>query len=138
MSSGTSSYASTLWLPVLFGLATIPVNMFAGLVTQQPRANDDGGTVSAYEPDDAAYRRVTVGIGSSWWDAINGTVANHSQLNFATPTADWGTITQVILCDQVSLGNLLAWGDLRNPQPVLAGVAPNFPAGSLVMSMPAG
>lgn len=38
-----------------------------------------------------------------------GTTSNNAVINFATPSAGWGTVTYIGLMDAVTSGNLLAW-----------------------------
>jgi hypothetical protein len=135
--SSITTYAAGRWLPILFGIGTTPTNYWVGMVLQPPGVNDDGSSVLAFEPQDSAYHRQVMSLGPSWWDANdNGTVSNHSDINFDVPNVGWGYLTHVILCDDEFLGNLYSWGALRNPQNVLQGVAPTIPAGSLILSMP--
>ena len=139
MPSGISTFAAQKWLPLLFGIGSYPANYYACLLTQPPPASYDGASLAQFEPDDLAYHRQVMGTGGAWWTVgTGGLLTSVSAVSYPVPTADWGYVTHVALCDAASGGNLYCWGEIRNPQKVLQGIAPVIPAGSLVMSMPTG
>ena len=139
MAGGVSAYASGRWLSFVFGIGSQPPNYYVGLVTQAPLASFDGLSVGQYEPDDSAYQRQVQGTGGAWWVlGSDGLLVNTIDVVFPVPLADWGYITHAILCDAPIAGNFYAWGEIRNPQKVLQGIAPTIPAGSLILSMPTG
>jgi hypothetical protein len=139
MPSGVSTYASGRWLQFVFGIGSQPANYWVGLATAAPLASFDGLSMAQYEPDDPAYARQVQGLGPAWWVlGGDGMLTNTADIAFPAPGVDWGFITHAVLCDQALAGNLYCWGEIRNPQKIVQGVAPIIPAGSLVMSMPTG
>jgi hypothetical protein len=138
MPSGLSSFAAVGWLPILFGRGIAPGNYYVGLVTAAPPATYSGTDVMALEPQGGGYVRQAVGLGSGWWDLVDGGVANHNTIAFPTPTADWGRMTHAILCSAAGAGDLYAWGELRPPQSVLQAVPASFAPGGLIFTMPSG
>jgi len=137
MAGGISTRASGVWLPALFGIGAIPQQYYVGLVTAEPRGNDTGTSIFAIEPSGSAYRRQLYSIGPSWWQVTGGSVSNKSAVTFPTPLANWGYITHFVLCSAQNFGDLFAWGVLQNPQNVVQDVPPRFPAGAMILTMPA-
>jgi hypothetical protein len=139
MPNGISSYASGVWLPILFGIGVPPTQYWIGLTTAAPLPSYDGTTVMALEPQGGAYARQPVGTGTGFWDVqSNGVLSNHGTIGFPTPSADWGYLTHVIVCSNAGAGNLWAWGELVNPQNVLQSIGVSLPPGALVLTMPLG
>ena len=74
--------------------------------------------------------------------ASGGVTANTSQVNFATSTASWGTVTQVALVDHPTNTNwgvnvnVLAYGALTNAKTVDVGDIVRFDAGEFDFTQP--
>lgn len=71
--------------------------------------SDDGTGFT--EVSGGSYQRLATASGD--WEAATGTspsyVQNAVQLNFVTPTVDWGTVIGVGLFDSPTSGNMGAW-----------------------------
>ena len=121
---------------------SFPTTLFVGLLTAAP-SDSTGGT----EVVGGSYARVGVGCSLANWAgtqsagstvASNGTGAttsNNGVITFATPTANWGTITHFGIYDAVSSGNLLFWGPLSSSKAVFTGDAVSIQAGQLQVQM---
>lgn len=60
-----------------------------------------------------------------------GTTSNNTAINFATPSAGWGTVTHIGLMDAVTAGNLLVCTALTVGKTINSGDTVSFPAASL-------
>ncbi len=133
MAGFLSNYSNNKVLDLFFGSTTYtpPATLYMGL--SQTTANKTG-TVT--EPSGGAYARVAVPNNlTSFPAASTGTKSNAIQLNFATPTASWGTITTLFIADAATGGNVLALADLTTPMTITTGtLAPFVAAGALFLS----
>jgi hypothetical protein len=141
MAQFLSSYSADNVLNWLKGTAfpVVPANTYVALLTTAP--TDRAGT-SAVEVSGGAYARQA--IASSGWSSIStsgtGTttiyqISNSSVINFPTATASWGTVVGIALYDALTLGNLLAYGDLTSSVAVGSGSTFQIPASDLVFQM---
>jgi hypothetical protein len=111
-------------------------NIYVALFTANPTETSDTAT----EVSGGSYVRVQVTqVNSNWTQNSTGTdpqqVSNTNAINFATPSANWGTVTGVGIYDASTSGNLLYWGSLTNNKSVNNGdPAPSFPASALVIT----
>lgn len=60
-----------------------------------------------------------------------GTTSNNVAINFATPSAGWGTVTYIGLMDAVTSGNMLVCTALTTSKTINTGDTVTFPAASL-------
>jgi hypothetical protein len=60
-----------------------------------------------------------------------GTTSNNVAINFATPSAGWGTVTHIGLMDAVTNGNLFICTALITGKTINSGDTVSFPAASL-------
>ena len=117
----------------------VPATIYVALFTAAP-SDSGGGT----EVTGGAYARVLVGPSDTAWAATQGGTPasassgtggltdNGSVITFATPTANWGSITHMGIFDALTAGNLLLWGALTTAKTVNNGdPAPTFAAGAL-------
>ena len=122
---------------------TVPTTVYVGLLTAAP-SDSGGGT----EVSGGSYARVQVGPSDSAWQSTQGTTtavassgtggqtANGSAIAFATPTANWGTITHFGIYDASTSGNLLFWGALTASKTVNNGdPAPQFNSAALTVTL---
>ena len=111
--TSTFSAAPTLWL---------------GLFTADP-SESGGGT----EVTGGNYSRKALTAGSSWNAAVTSNDITYSSLaasqTFATPNANWGTITSVGVFDAATSGNLLFVATLATPTAVTDTNPPVIAAG---------
>lgn len=103
---------------------TQPANLYVALCSESITDSDTGSTIT--EPS-GGYSRQLI----STWDAASlGMAGNASSANFAA-TADWGTISDVGLCDALTAGNLLICGELTESKSVSNGDTLQFAVGAL-------
>ena len=122
-----SNYLETKILDHVFGGTsyTAPTNMYLGLYTAAP-SDAGGGT----EVSGGSYARVAVTFTTS-----GDTTSNTSALEFATATADWGTITHVGVFDASSGGNLMAYAALSASKAIETSDVFRVPAGDLDITL---
>lgn len=111
---------------------TIPT-VYVGLSSTTPLINGTGAT----EPSGGAYARVPTS-GTDWGTAAAGVIANATTLSFPTATADWvagANLTYVVLYDAATLGNLVGFGAITVPQPVLNGNTAAIPVGDITITL---
>lgn len=112
---------------------TAPATWYVGLLTAACSDSSAGTEVSG-----GAYARVGVASGTGNWAATsagNGTTSNVNAINFATPSAGWGTVTHFGLYDASSAGNLLVCQALTTSKTINSGDTVSFPASSLTFQI---
>lgn len=120
-----------------------PAAIWVALYTANPGETGGGTEVSG-----GSYARVQVGPGATIWQGTNGETTavdsagtggatqNIAAINFATPSANWGSISGVALLDASSAGNFLFYGTLTITKTVNNGdPAPSFLAGALTFTL---
>ncbi len=84
------------------------------------------------EVSGGAYARVQRDPLDANWSAA---VANSADIDFPTPTADWGRVGAFFIADAATNGNMLYLNVLTIPKTVNNGdAAPSFPAGTLTIA----
>lgn len=122
---------------------TVPSTIYIALFTAAP-SDSGGGT----EVSGGSYARVQVGPSDTAWAATQGGTPsapssgtggltdNGAAITFATPSANWGSITHFGIFDASTSGNLLFWGALTTPKTVNNGdPAPSFATGALDVTL---
>jgi len=120
---------------------TAPATTYVGLLTAAP-SDSGGGT----EVSGGSYARASVASGTSAWTATQGgtsgassgtggTTGNAATINFATPTAGWGTVTHFGVYDASTGGNLLFYGALTASKVINSGDSVSFAAGALTLQI---
>src|SRR6266702_449824 len=100
----------TTW-PTTSAWGAAPATTYVGLFTTAP-TTDASARYTGTEVTGGSYARAAV-TSSSGWSAISGgstapsQISNAGVITFATPTASWGTILAVGVCDAATTGNLL-------------------------------
>lgn len=143
MAGSLSDYAERALLRQLFRNTTAPqpATVYVALFTASPTDANTGTEVSG-----GSYARVAVptgtagtGAGSGWADpGASGAIStnNNAAITFPTPTANWGTVTQIGVYDAATVGNLLCWGDLSTSRTINNGdSAPSFAISALSISL---
>lgn len=106
---------------------------YVGLVTATTADDDTGSTIT--EVSGGSYARVQVnpnGGSSPTWDlAAAGLVDNTHLIQFPTPTASWGTVVGVVICDAATLGNLLGYDNSMTDEAIGIDDDVEFPIGDL-------
>jgi hypothetical protein len=106
-----------------------PAALYAGLFTAMPAEDGTGGT----EVTGGSYGRVACGPGDAWWNAAG---VNLQQIQFATPTANWGLVIGWGLFSASSGGTHMIARELEEPINVLIGEsAVAFEAGDLSIAV---
>jgi hypothetical protein len=114
------------------GSFTKPTVLAVGLFTAAP-SDAGGGT----EVTGGSYARATLNPLDANWAAPssgNGVTSNSSTITFATPSANWGSVTHFAVFDAASAGNMLFWGSLTVSKTINSGDTVTFPAGSLTFT----
>lgn len=124
------NYAEAKILDHVFKISayTPATHLLVALSTADP--TDDGSGLA--EPSGGSYARVQC---DGW--TRSGTaptqVANTADITFPTATGNWGTVTHFAILDDG--GNFIAAGALDVSQDVVTGVAVDFDAGDLVITL---
>lgn len=115
---------------------TPPATMYIALSSTTP--TEAAGNFT--EPSTGSYARVSTAAAD--WAAATGTApatkSTSTAKTFPTATADWSSaanLTHFGLYDASTAGNLLCWGALGTPKPVLNGDTASFASGALVLKL---
>ena len=112
------------------GSYTKPTVLAVALFTAAP-GEAGGGT----EVTGGSYARAQLNpLDANWTaaSATDGLTDNAAQLNFPSPSANWGLVTHQAIFDATTVGNMLIYGALAASKNVNSGdPAPFFAAGAL-------
>ena len=124
-----SNYLETEILDHVFGGAayTAPATLYLALHTANPDEDGSGAEVST---SGTAYARQTVAFTTS-----GNTTSNTSAVEYATATANFGTVTHVGVWDASTGGNLLAYAALTSSKTIETGDVFRVPAGDLDITL---
>lgn len=134
-------FADTVEQAILNGLLQGPAfagypTLHVGLSTTAPAGDGSGVT----EPSGGGYARVATTAAD--WAPATGTApaakSNSVTLTFPQATADWADgalLTHFTLHDAATGGNLVAFGALTTPKPVMSGDTASFPVGELTLQL---
>jgi hypothetical protein len=112
--SMSTAFKNALMNHALKGTAyTQPTHIYMGLTTSQNTDAAKGTEVTG-----GSYARVIV---DTWHATAAGASYNESDVTFPTATADWGTVTGMILMDDLTAGNYLDWCNLAVNKTVNSG-----------------
>lgn len=120
-------------LDLAFGAQTYtrPSSVYAALLTAPPGYTGGGTEVAG-----GSYIRTTItNNATNFPAAATGSKANGVAIAFATPTADWGAVTDFALYDSGSGGNLLYFKQLTVTRTVLSGQTFSVAAGALTITL---
>jgi len=82
---------------------TMPTTVYLALFTVNPgEAGSLAGEVSG-----GSYARIAITSLMNAFDSVSGIAVNASSIDFANPTANWGTIVAVGIMDALTVGNML-------------------------------
>lgn len=126
-----SDYLEVELLDMIVGKTdyTMPT-VYVGLSTADP--TDDASGLA--EPVGNGYARVAT-TGATWEAASGGATQNAAAITFPTATGAWGTITHFALFDALTVGNMLAHGELGASQAITTNQIPRFAAGALDITL---
>jgi hypothetical protein len=102
-----------------------PSTLYLALYTVAPTDTGGGTEVSG-----TAYARQTVAF-----TVTTDTASNTSAVEFPTAGSSWGTIVAVGVFDQLTSGNLLAYGNLTASKTIASGDVFRVPAGDLDITL---
>jgi hypothetical protein len=137
MGSGVTDYGSPTWLGALFGVIPVPSGYYVALCVAEPGVAMDGAVLGDLEPDDTAYHRQFIALGSTRWGVSDSYITTLVDVDFGLASADWGQITHYALCSAPSGGNIFAWGEFLNPPTIQSGYQATIPAGGIVVALSA-
>lgn len=136
-----SNYAAIALLDWLFrAQAFTAPSTYVGFTTATVSDSDTGSSIT--EVSGGSYARVQVnangGAVPDWDAAVSGDpsfVDNNDAITFAQATADWGTVTSLVICDAATLGNLLWYDNDVTDKAVNNGDTASIAAGALDVQM---
>jgi hypothetical protein len=125
----SQTYANEI-LDYLFGSGS-PATLYVALYTSAPNSDGTGGT----EVAGGSYARAAVTNNSTNFPAAAaGVKSNANAINFAVPTANWGTVVAVGILSASSGGTPKYFGNLVTPRTINNGDAFGFAATQLVIT----
>lgn len=125
----STPYANDV-LDALFGSGS-PATLYVGLFTDMPDSDGTGGT----EVTGGSYARVAVTNNSTKWPAASaGQKSNGEAINFATATANWGTVKGVGIFSASSGGTPKYFGALEANRTINNGDAFSFAIAQLLIT----
>ena len=111
---------------------TPPATFHFGLSTTTPAV--DGTNVT--EPSGGAYARVSfTNNKTNWGNASNASLTNLVAAQFPESTASWGTVTNVLLYDASSGGNLWYFDALSPARTIASATTVLFAIGAVTVQM---
>ena len=124
-----SNYLETEILDHVFGGAayTAPGTLYLALHTADPAEDGSGTEVST---SGTAYARATVAFTTS-----GNTTSNTAAVEYATATANFGTVSHVAVWDASTGGNMLAYAALTSSKTIETGDVFRVPAGDLDITL---
>jgi len=133
-----SNYLANKLLDLMFkNTAYSRPSTYIALTTATVADSDTGSTIT--EPAGGSYARKLVnangGSSPTWNLASSGQVTNNQQIDMATATASWSTITSIAIVDASSAGNLLFYDNAMTDQAVGTGDTASFASGQLAVQM---
>lgn len=109
-----------------------PVTLYIGLSTTT--ITDAGGNIT--EPSGGNYSRAAVTNNSTNFPAASsGAKSNGTKIEFSTPSAGWGEVTDFFVADASSSGNILGYGQLTIAKTINNGDPAYFDIGELDISL---
>ena len=93
-----------------------PTNLYLALCTATVTDSNTGSTIT--EPSGGSYAREVV---DDYDVSAARATANSVQIDFTEATASWGTVTYWAICDALTAGNMIAYGQLTAPKTITTG-----------------
>jgi len=124
-----SNYLETELLDHVFAnnAYTSPSAVYVSLHTANPDEDASGTEVTTVG---TAYARQT-----ATFSVTGNTATTTAAIEYATATADYGTVTHVAVWDAVSAGNMLAYAALTASKTIATGDVMRVPAGDLSITL---
>lgn len=137
MAGSLSDYQELLSLDALFGGGS-PATLYLALFTARGTDAQSDANTNWTEVTGGSYARKAVTNNSTNFPAASGVTATKS-LNvaqtFATPSANWGTVTALGIYDASTAGNLIGWCDLAASQTINTGNTVTVAVGALTITL---
>lgn len=131
-----SDFAAGQLGAIIFGLGTLPATLYVALCTDEPGTGWDGTVVPTVEPPSGTgYLRVAYTTAGGWALADGGFVFNLNDIDFPTPTDDWGQVTHFALLDDDVAGNLWFFEQFIEAQDMPAGADVTIPANTMTFEL---
>lgn len=131
-----SNYGQNLVLNLMWGkTATMPDTVFLAAVTELPAVTDTGADL--VEPTDVNYARLEIdnsSVGTFWDEATAQVKENLEGLQHAQAVAEWEATPYYAICDALSGGNLILYGEHTSPVIVGAGQTPYINPGGISLT----
>lgn len=125
---------------------SFPASLYVALSTGTPTDSSTGASMS--EVTGGSYARQTIVGATDTWYSTNGTssgassgtggtTSNVAAITFPTASADWGTVSGIVITDSATTGagNALFWGTLSVNKVVSNGDVFSFSVGSLSIQL---
>lgn len=126
MSAFSNYLENKVLLHVFGGTAyTAPTTLYLALYTVAP-SDTGGGT----EVSGTSYARQTIAF-----TVTDDTASNTSAVELPTAGSTWGTVVAVGIFDNLTSGNLLAYGNLTASKTIASGDVFRVPAGDLDITL---
>jgi hypothetical protein len=106
----------------------IPAQYFIGLSRTTPALDGTGAT----EPTGMGYARVLL---SNLSTPNGGVVTNNLAISFNESTGNWGIITNFVIFDSLTGGNLLMYDELTTPRSIEPATEVVFKSGNLKLTV---
>lgn len=125
--SAFSNYLENKVLLHVFGGTsyTAPATLYLALYTTNPGEGNTGTECSG-----TSYARQTIAF-----TVVNDTASNTSAVEFPVAGSSWGTISYVGILDNLTSGNLLAYGALTTAKAIDSGDVFRVEAGDLDITL---
>lgn len=115
-----STFAANKVLNILFNGETYSIpNVYMALFTDGTGLST-GQLTGELSGDN--YGRVNITANGGFTVPSEGTTRNAALLEFPTASENWGVVTHAAIVDAATEGNVIAYGELAEPQPVYKGV----------------
>ena len=96
---------------------TMPTTVYAALFTADPT---DAGSLTN-EVTGGSYARVPITTAMGAFSLTTGIATLTTDVNFPTPTANWGTVSYLALIDALTVGNMLYKEAIPLPRIIVSG-----------------
>ncbi len=96
---------------------TMPTTVYMALFTASPT---DAGTLTS-EVTGGSYARIEATSKMGTFDSTTGIAVNSVDIDFGTPTANWGTVSYAAFLDASTSGNMLYYEALPTARAVTSG-----------------
>lgn len=128
-----TTYFKNMIMGNVFGTKTspaIPSEYYLGLSTTAP--SKDGSNVTEPTSGGSGYARVKI---TDLSEPTDGVISSTAPIEFPESTSDWGTITNYVIFDGLTEGNLLMYGELENSRHVDQNTVVTFRTGGLTITL---